>query len=107
VFTINTNGSGFTTLHRFSGVSGPTPYPSYGTNSDGGSPHGNLILSGNTLYVTANADGSADAGTVFSLTLPEPQLTITPSGGIVILTWPTNSGVFTLRCVTNLDSPIV
>ena len=33
--------------------------------------------------------GSSGSGTVFSLSLPPPQLTISPSGANVILTWPT------------------
>src|ERR1017187_9514417 len=43
VFAINTNGAGFTNLHSFTAF---VP----GTNSDGGSPYGGLILSGSTLY---------------------------------------------------------
>jgi uncharacterized repeat protein (TIGR03803 family) len=103
VFPINTNGTGFTILYSFSGVSGSTAYPSYGTNSDGGSPNG-LILSGNTLYGTANAGGSAGAGTVFSLFIP-PQLTIISSGANVILMWPTNYSGYALQSTTNLAVP--
>jgi len=45
---------------------------------------------------------------VFSLALPgPPQLTITPSGADVILTWPTNAAGFTLQSTTNLVSPAV
>jgi uncharacterized repeat protein (TIGR03803 family) len=53
VFAVNTDGSGFTNLHSFTG-------------SDGGGPEAGLILSGNTLYGTTaggvfavNTDGSA------------------------------------------------
>src|SRR5215203_2357400 len=59
----------FTTLHSFSATS--LPYG--GTNSDGANPRGPLILSGNTLYGTAEVGGSGDgnggwgAGTVFAL----------------------------------------
>ena len=67
-----------------------------------------MILSGNTLYGTANGGGSSGNGTVFSLTLPgPPQLTIIPSGPYVILTWPTNAAGFTLQSTTNLVSPAV
>jgi uncharacterized repeat protein (TIGR03803 family) len=55
VFTINTNGTGFTTLHTFTGV------------NDGGFPEAGLILSGNTLYGTANGGGSSGNGTVFAV----------------------------------------
>jgi uncharacterized repeat protein (TIGR03803 family) len=60
VFSINTNGAGFTTLHSFTG------------GSDGGWPYtGPLILSGNTLYGTTmrggSARGSSGNGTVFAV----------------------------------------
>jgi len=86
VFAVNTDGTGFTTLHSFTGGSGS--YPTV-TNSDGANPVAGLILSGNTLYGTARSGGSSGMGTVFSLFIP-PQLTITPSGTNLILMWPTN-----------------
>ncbi len=63
VFAVNTNGMGFTTLHRFTASSG---YPYY-TNSDGANPFAGLIVSGNTLYGTASAGGSSGNGTVFAV----------------------------------------
>jgi uncharacterized repeat protein (TIGR03803 family) len=104
VFTVNTNGTGFTILHTFTATSG-------GINSDGALPYAGLILSGNTLYGTAYSGGSSKYGTVFSLSFA-PQLTIIISGANVILTWLTNvagfnySG-FTLQSTTNLVSPAV
>jgi uncharacterized repeat protein (TIGR03803 family) len=62
MFAINTNGTGFTTFYGFTA----TTYPSY-TNSDGAHPQTGLILSGNTLYGTANQGGGANAGTVFAV----------------------------------------
>jgi uncharacterized repeat protein (TIGR03803 family) len=60
VFKVNTDGSGFTTLHTFSSdVSG--------TNADGASPVAGLVLSGNTLYGTARLGGTGGIGTVFAL----------------------------------------
>ena len=94
VFAVNTDGSGFTTLHNF-------------TSYDGGIPNAPLFLSGNTLYGTTIIGGSFGSGTVFSLSLPPPQLTIIPSGASVILTWPTNAAGFTLQSTTNLVSPAV
>ena len=94
VFAVNTDGSGFTTLHSFTA----NPFPLY-TNSDGAMPYAGLLLSGNTLYGTAYAGGSYN-GTVFSISLGSviaPQLTIVPSGGNVILTWPANPAGFTLQ----------
>jgi uncharacterized repeat protein (TIGR03803 family) len=100
VFAVNTDGSGFTTLHSFTG------------GSDGGIPYSGLILSGDTLYGTASSYGSSSgAGTVFSISLA-PQLTITPSGSNVILTWPTNLAGFSyagfaVRSTASLSPPVV
>ncbi len=109
VFAINTNGTGFTTLYTFT-FNSVFPY----TNSDGAHPNSGLILAGNTLYGTAtgggNPGGFTGDGTVFSLslgTVTAPQLTITPSGTSVILTWLTNATGFTLQSTTNLVSPAV
>ncbi|HZL78639.1 MAG TPA: choice-of-anchor tandem repeat GloVer-containing protein [Candidatus Limnocylindrales bacterium] len=62
VFAVNTNGTGFTNLHVFTALSGP-----FSTNSDGVGPQAGLILSGSTLYGTANGGGSSGYGTVFKL----------------------------------------
>ena len=102
VFSLNTDGSGFTTLHSFSALA--TSF----TNSDGSDPNG-LVLSGNTLYGTAQEGGSAGSGTVFSLSLgvvTAPLLTIALSGTNVTLTWPTNAAGLVLQSVTNLASPV-
>src|ERR1019366_5240943 len=55
VFAANTDGSGFTILHSFT------------NGSDGAYPRGGLILSGNTLYGTAQQGGNAGSGTVFAV----------------------------------------
>src|ERR1017187_7366803 len=47
----------FTTLHSFTA----------GTNSDGINPYAGLILSGNTLYGTAQYGGTSGQGTVFAV----------------------------------------
>jgi uncharacterized repeat protein (TIGR03803 family) len=57
VFRINTDGSGFTNLHSWSGV------------NDGVRPQGDLILVGNALYGTAKLGGSFDQGTVFKVNI--------------------------------------
>jgi uncharacterized repeat protein (TIGR03803 family) len=98
VFAVNTDGTGFTNLHSFD------------PGSDGKFPFGGLVLSGNTLYGTASGGGSSGNGTVFSLSFT-PQLTITPSGDDVILSWPTNVAGFDytsyrLQSTTNLGSPL-
>jgi len=101
LFAVNTDGTGFKNLHSFTEVD-----QTYYTNSDGANPQGSLILSGNSLYGTAERGGSPGPGTVFSLRLPPPQLTIITSGANVILTWPANFTGFTLQSATNLSSPI-
>jgi uncharacterized repeat protein (TIGR03803 family) len=62
IFALNTNGSDFRTLHTFSPMDAIT-----GTNTDGASPSGVLMLSGNTLYGTAMTGGVSSNGTVFKL----------------------------------------
>lgn len=59
VFAIQTDGSGFTTLHEFTTMNS--------TNSDGGNPYGNLLLVSNTLYGTAFSGGIFGNGTVFAV----------------------------------------
>jgi uncharacterized repeat protein (TIGR03803 family) len=98
VFSLNTDGTGFTVLHTFTATD-----PSTGTNSDGANPLAGLVLSGNTLYGTAQWGGSSGNGTVFSIFI-QPQLTLIPSGPYMILTWPTNYNGFTLQSTTNLGS---
>ena len=56
VFSLNTDGTGFTLLHTFVYA------------KDGGYPEDRLILSGNTLYGTALEGGGSSYGTVFALT---------------------------------------
>jgi len=52
VFSINTDGTGFTRLHSLYG-------------SDGMNPYARLTASSNALYGTANCGGVTDSGTVF------------------------------------------
>src|SRR5437016_9051309 len=56
VFAINTDGTGFTTLHSFTSRT-------FGTNSDGAHPTAPLVLSDSTLYGTASVGGSWGEGT--------------------------------------------
>jgi uncharacterized repeat protein (TIGR03803 family) len=107
IFKLNTDGTGFTTLYKFAAPQNTNSAGFY-TNTDGWYPT-SLILSGNTLYGTANWGGTGGSGTIFSISLPgsPPQLTITPMGANVILAWPTNAAGFTLQSTTNLGSPAV
>jgi uncharacterized repeat protein (TIGR03803 family) len=105
VFAVNTDGTGFMNLHSFTAIQ----YDSSGqyTNSDGSYPQAGLILSDDLLYGTATSGGNWGNGTVFSVSLPGPRLTIIPSRDKFILSWPTNAAGFTLQSTTNLDLPAV
>jgi uncharacterized repeat protein (TIGR03803 family) len=98
LFSVETNGTNFTTLYDFTGGDG------------GGNPEAGLLLAGNALYGTTVVFGSGDTGTVFRFLLgsvSSPQLTIIPDGADVILTWPTNLAGFILQSTTNLSvSPV-
>jgi len=62
VFSIDTNGTTFTTLHSFATTNGLT-----GTNAGGARPRSGLALSGNTLYGTTFTGGSSGGGTIFKI----------------------------------------
>ena len=64
VFSVNADGTGFTTLYNFSAT--VYVYPTY-LNSDGANPYAGLILSGYTLYGTTAAGGTNGNGTVFKV----------------------------------------
>jgi uncharacterized repeat protein (TIGR03803 family) len=64
-FAVNTDGTGFTNLYGFTALSNSSPYPY--PNSGGANPYAGVILSGNTLYGTAEVGGSSGAGTVFAI----------------------------------------
>ena len=100
VFALNIDGTGFKVLHSFSATSGTNL-----TNSDGASPYGGLIISGNILYGTTRDGGTGGSGAVFSISLP-PQLSIAPAGPNVILTWPTNVAGLSLQSTSSLVTPV-
>jgi uncharacterized repeat protein (TIGR03803 family) len=102
VLSVNIDGTGFTTLYSFTSLALSSPQ----TNSDGAFPYASLTLSGNTLYGTASGDGNSANGTIFSLSLPPPQLIILSSASGFFLTWPTNFTGYTLQSTTNLSSPL-
>lgn len=57
VFKLNIDGTGYTTLHSFSGG-----------DNDGGLPQGGVILSGGTLFgLTSSGGGTSGAGVIFAL----------------------------------------
>jgi uncharacterized repeat protein (TIGR03803 family) len=65
VFAVKTDSTGFTSLHPFTTVT--LNASGYYTNSDGAGPLATLVLSGDTLYGTAQAGGNLGQGTVFVL----------------------------------------
>jgi uncharacterized repeat protein (TIGR03803 family) len=75
MFAVNTDGTGFTPVYRFSS----TDNTNYG-NADGARPWAGLIVISNTLYGTAPNGGRFGSGTVFSIpavaraVLPPPSL---------------------------------
>jgi uncharacterized repeat protein (TIGR03803 family) len=74
VFSISTNGLGYTVLSDFTN----TP--------DGANPESELLYSGSTLYGTTEAGGSSIWGTVFGLTIPPLKITgLTPAGTNLML----------------------
>ncbi|HZI32969.1 MAG TPA: choice-of-anchor tandem repeat GloVer-containing protein, partial [Candidatus Binatia bacterium] len=64
VYTVNTKLTGSSAAYTFTLLRDVSQFE---TNSDGASPNGGLILSGNTLYGTASIGGTNGAGTVFAM----------------------------------------
>jgi uncharacterized repeat protein (TIGR03803 family) len=96
VFSLNADGSKFTVLHTFTGVS-----------PDGAKPYGSVSVSGSTLYGTTYGGGSGN-GTVFKIgtngtgyatlysfatsSAYKPYSTVTPSGSMLYGTTYYSSG---------------
>jgi uncharacterized repeat protein (TIGR03803 family) len=62
LFALTTNGATFTVLHDFTLLDSQA-----GTNTDGASPQGGVILSGDKLYGVASAGGAGGCGVIFSI----------------------------------------
>lgn len=91
LFSIKTNGSGYTTLYNFTG------------GADGGGPASDLLLSSNVLYGTTATGGSSGNGTIFSFVLPA-QLNIALAGTNVLLTWSANTIGYSLQSTAKLQT---
>jgi uncharacterized repeat protein (TIGR03803 family) len=78
VFSINTNGSAFSTLWSFSKLNSAT-------NVDGAGPRTGVVLGGAYLYGTGYYGGVNDNGTVFSLGVAPVISSLTLSGTNAIL----------------------
>jgi len=61
VFAMQTDGSGYTVLKYFPGLTG------VGTNGDGAGPYAGLTLRGDTLYGVTDGGGAWSYGTVYGL----------------------------------------
>jgi uncharacterized repeat protein (TIGR03803 family) len=104
VFAVNTDGTGFTALHEFTGG-----------KDDGYSAVAGLVLSGNTLYGATFFGGAGDSGTVFALTLPGPALGIAQASNQVVISWPASATNLVLQttpdlscgCWTNITNGII
>lgn len=70
IFSVPTNGLGFTVRHHFSATDSVSR-----TNADGAAPSAGLTLSSNLLFGAASAGGEGAAGTVFSFNLNNSQFT--------------------------------
>lgn len=64
VFAIDTNGTGFTVLHSFTGT------------NDGANPRAGLTLSGNTFFGTTSRGGTNFSGTVFAINVDRTGFTV-------------------------------
>lgn len=64
IYSINTDGSGFTNLHVFSTASSAETFQ---TNSEGAFPQAGMTVFGNTLFGTATGGGIFGAGTIFAI----------------------------------------
>jgi hypothetical protein len=79
------------------------------TETSGYGSRGALVLEGNTLYGTHFSGGLLDSGTVFSMLVPPPPLTIDHLGTEIVLSWPMNvptpPGGFHLQSALSLQMP--
>jgi uncharacterized repeat protein (TIGR03803 family) len=104
VFSLNTDGTQFQTLHSFA------PLAANGTNTDGAFPVVPLLQSSNSLYGTTFAGGPG-AGTVFSLALPLPPALITdvvhnPDGSVTLSFLGAPDSTNVIQTAADLTPPI-
>ena len=62
IFSVKTNGTGFTNLYTFTATSGISE-----TNSDGALPKSGLLPANGTLYGTTSSGGTKGLGTIFAI----------------------------------------
>jgi len=68
LFSINTDGTGYSLMHIFAGGA-----------SDGAAPEASLTLSGSTLYGMTAIGGSSNKGTIFSIASAQPSPSPSPT----------------------------
>jgi len=67
VFALNTNGTGYNTLHSFTPYTYDAATHTLYTNADGANPVAGLVLSGNMLYGTTAGGGTNRNGMIFAV----------------------------------------
>lgn len=76
VFSVITNGSGFTVLYSFTALLGGNPGGTFaGTNNDGAVPQAGLALSGNALFGMTSLGGPSGNGVLFAVNTIGPGYT--------------------------------
>lgn len=98
LFQVNTDGTGFNTLHMFSEYDSGTM-----DNYDGALPWSELVVANNTLYGTAYYGGANGVGTIFALSLPPCPISLNYQfiNNNVVLSW-TNAS-FNLQCAPSVS----
>jgi len=98
IFSVNTDGTGFTTWHNF-------------TNSEGILPNYGVIQSGGVLYGTTSSGGTNGIGTVYAFSLPStltpPNMAPLPAQQRGRFQFSVNGvagQIFTVQVATNLNS---
>ena len=71
IFKIGLDGNDFSVEHSFLG------------DENGGSPWGDLTLSGSTLYGMTSNGGTSNAGVIFKISVPEPSTTTLLIVGVI------------------------
>jgi uncharacterized repeat protein (TIGR03803 family) len=102
VFSIDTNGTGFATLHSFSPMDAITA-----TNAGGAIPCAGLVLSNGTLFGTTLAGGNGGRGTVFSLQTNGGDFTVLHHFTATDAVTRTNADGASPAAALTLDGPVL